>query len=297
MKLTTTIKLVPLAAAIAALSACHQGGVGVDSGASQEAATSAESGLQSQRGITSSTSAQASIQMPASALALQAFANWGKGQFLPPAGAASTPKQRQIVDLIWQGIQTGPTKIDDLKTSQTFGAVSISSMAYPWQGWPFNCFGCSKEAAWARGMAQQVVFSNTILSMILPKLSAQTLADPAAAQAAIIAEYKAIPPAQLIAAYNQAGQQLQGGINFDFTGSGPAPIHFMVGSNDFQASPTGWKWSMAGVPWFGEGRISGKNIELALSSAIDKSQSQTSGTGTTTGTGTEQGAGGRAGVK
>lgn len=292
-----TLKLIPLAILAAALSACHQGGVGVDSAATQKAATSADSALRSDRSINTSTSAQTSIQMPASALALQAFSTYGKSAMLPPVTAASSPQQQQLADMIWSGIQTGPIKVDDLKTAQTFGAVSVASMSHPWQGWPFSCFGCEKEAIWARGMAQQIVFANTVLTQVLSALPPGTLSDPAAAQAAIIAAYKKIPPAQLIAAYNQAGQQVQGSINFDFTGSGPAPIHFMVGSSDFQASPTGWKWSMSGVPWFGEGRISGKDMQLSLASAIDKSQSQTSTTGTSTGTSSEQGAGGSAGVK
>lgn len=292
----TTLKLIPLVAALAALSACHQGGVWVDAGASQKTSTSAESGLKSDRSINSSTSAAASIQMPASALALQAFSTYGKRTMLPPT-AASAPEQRQLTDMIWSGIQTGPTKVDDLKTAQTFGAVAIASLSHPWQGWPFSCFGCSKESVWARGMAQQVVFANTVLTQVLSSLPPGTLADPSAAQTAIIAAYKKIPPAQLIAAYQQAGQQVQGSINFDFTGSGPSPVHFMIGSNDFQAGPTGWKWSMAGTPWLGEGRISGKDMQLSLASAIDKSSSQTSTTGTTTGTTTDQSAGGAAGVK
>lgn len=292
-----TLKLIPVMAVLAALSACHQGGVGVDSGATQKAATAAENALQSQRGITTGTQAQTAIQMPASALALQAFAAYGKAEMVPPVTPASDPTQQRLADMMWSAIQIGPTKIDDLKIARAFGAVSIASMAYPWQGWPFSCFGCQKEGVWARGMAQQTVFANTILSQILPKLSAGTLADPAAAQAAIIAAYKAIPPQQLIAAYQQAGQQVQGGISFDFSGSQPAPVHFMIGANDFQAGPTGWKWSMAGTPWFGEGRISGKDMQLSLASAIDKSTSQTSTTGTTTGATTDQGAGGSAGVK
>ncbi|CDW96337.1 MULTISPECIES: hypothetical protein [unclassified Thiomonas] len=293
----TIIKLLPLSLAIAALAGCHQGGVGVDSGASQKAATTLENGLQSDRSIHSSTSAQASIHMPASALALQAFTSFGKQAFLPPAGPASSPEQTQLASIIWAGSMESPTKIDEPASAQTMGAISVAAMAYPWQGWPYSCFGCSKEATWARGMAQRVVFSNTILSQILPKLSARTLADPNAAQVAIISEYKKIPAAQLVAAYNQAGQQVQGGINFDFSGSQPAPVHFMIGNNDFQASPTGWKWSMAGVPWFGEGRISGKDMELSLASAIDKSQGQSSGTGSSTSTDTEQGVSGSVGVK
>lgn len=296
-----TLKLIPITALVAALSACHQGGVGVDSGASQKAATSAENALRSDRSIQQNTTAQASIQMPAAALALQAFQQYGKSVNLPPARAGLSPALRELQNQglagIWDAIQTGPSQIEQPATAQKYGAVAIASMAHPWQGWPYSCFGCAKEGTWARGMAQQVVFSNIVLSEILPRLSAQTLADPAAAQAAIIAAYKAIPSAQLIDAYKQAGQQVQGGISFDFTGSGPAPIHYQIGDNDFQASPAGWKWTMSGVPWFGEGRVSGKDVELSLASAIDKSQSQTSGTGTSTGTSTEQGAGGSAGVK
>jgi len=280
-----------------ALAGCHQGGVGVGAGADQKASTSTEQSLHSERSIHSSTTAQAAISMPAAALAQQAFQQYAKQNYLPPANAASSAQDEMVRRLIWEGSMQGPTKIDSEASARIFGAVAIASMSYPWQGWPFSCFGCKKEADWARGMAQQVIFANTILSQILPKISAQTLADPAAAQAAIIKAYESIPPAQLVAAYKQAGEQLQGGVNFDFSGSQPAPIHFMIGSNDFQASPTGWKWSMAGVPWYGEGRISGKNIELSLSSAIDKSQSQTSTTGTSAGAATEQGAGGDAGVK
>lgn len=287
-----TLKALPIVAVLA-LAGCHQGGVGVDSGAAQKAATSAESAIKSDRSIQSGTSAQAAISMPASALAQQAFQQYARSSYLPPP----SPSTNQLSQLIWEGSMQSPTKIDGAASAATMGALAIASMSYPWQGWPFSCFGCAKEATWARGMAQQVIFSNMILSQILPKLSAQTLADPAAAQSAIIAAYKAIPAQQLVAAYNQASQQAQGQINFDFSGSQPSPVHFMIGSNDFQASPTGWKWSMAGVPWYGEGRISGKNIELALVSAIDKSQSQTSGSGTSTGTATEQGAGGSAGVK
>ena len=299
----TIIKLAPIAL-IAALAGCHQGGVGVDSGASQKAATSSENGLRSDRSIATHTAAAASIQMPAAPLMIGALADLAKDQYLPPksitASAASGPLAGvNMRELIWDGALAMPQDSATLtpRTAQTFGLLPIAASAYPWQGWPYSCFGCAKEVAWARGMAQGVIFSNLMLTQLYPSLGTQALADPAAARAAVQSAWKKLPPATILAAWRQAGEQAQGSINFDFTGSGPAPIHFMIGSNDFQGSPTGWKWSQSGVTWFGDGAISGKQVSLSLESAIDKSQSQTSGTGTSSGTSTEQGAGGSAGVK
>lgn len=295
-----TLKLIPLAALAVALSACHQGGVGVDSGASQKAATSAENGLGSDRGIQSSTSAQASIQMPAAPLMINALADLAEREYLPPpTSAASGPLGGAALrKLIWEGSMVQPQGAMTDKTAATFGLLPIAASAYPWQGWPFNCFGCSKEATWARGMARQVIFTNLMLTQLYPTLGTQALADPAAAKIAVQAAWKKLPPGTILSAWHQAGEQVkEGGINFDFTGSGPAPVHFMISNNDFQASPTGWKWSQAGVVWFGDGAISGKQVSLSLASAIDKSQSQTSGTSTGTGTSTDQSAGGSAGVK
>jgi len=146
-------------------------------------------------------------------------------------------------------------------------------------------------------MAREVVYANLILSELYPSLGSQALADPAAAREAVQAAWKKLPPDTILAAWRQAGEQVKGSVNFDFTGSGPSPVHFLIGNNDFQAGPTGWKWSQSGVTWFGDGRLSGQARDLSLASAVDKSTSQTSGSGTATSTGTEQSAGGSAGVK
>lgn len=313
------LKLIPLAL-VAALSACHNGGVGVDSGASQQAATAAENGLKSDRGIASHTAAAASIQMPAAPLMINALTDLAKASYLPPKSAAAASGPLAGIDmrsLIWSGAMEAPMGVSaaaltgkpspagskaggdgiDASDAQTFGLLPIAASAHPWQGWPFNCFGCAKEAAWARGMARQVVFTNLMLTQLYPALGTQALADPQAAQQAVQAAWKKLPVATILAAWKEAGDQVKGGINFDFTGSGPAPVHFMIGNNDFQGSPTGWRWSQSGVVWFGDGAISGRQVSLGLESAIDKSSSQTSGTGTSNGSSTEQGAGGSAGVK
>jgi hypothetical protein len=209
------------------------------------------------------------------------------------------PKIGKLGDGIWVSAMESTMRSSDLTaaTIPIFSLLPISASAFPVQGWPFSCFGCQKEAAWARGMAREVVYSNTILTQLYPSLSAQSLADPAAARAAVQAAWKRLPQQTILSAWRQAGQQVRGAINFDFSGSQPAPVHFLISNNDFQAGPNGWKWSKVGVVWFGDGAISGKQVSLALQSAVDKSQSQSSGMGSSTSGGLERSAGGVAGVK
>lgn len=306
----THLKLIPLAALVAALSACHQGGVGVDSSAAQKAATGSESGLRSDRSIQQRTAAAASIQMPAAALIVSALNAWG-GQSMPPGtfsgianlqpggyGKGGLDETRTIMQAMNSAM---PTPMHGLRPMHAAAAAMIVQTAQPCVGWPVG--GLSKQgqgemAAWGRKVAQQIAFANLMLTQIAstPALR-DALADPEAARKTIVAAFLSITSAQIEAAWQQAGQAATGEVTLDMTGSGPSPVHYMLGGNDFQGGPTGWKWSQAGVVWFGDGAISGKQTMLGLESAIDKSAGQTSGTGTSTGTSTEQGAGGSAGVK
>jgi hypothetical protein len=297
------LKFIPLAVAIAALSACHNNGAGVDSGASQKAATSSENGLKSDRSVRAITSGAATIQMPAAPLMIEALTPLARSAYLPESAASAASGPMAGIDIraiLWRGVLEAPLAEDDMspKTLHMFALIPLAATAYPVGGWPpYGCFGCEKQSAWARGMAREVVYSNLILTELYPAIGAQALADPAAARAAVQAAWKKLPPQTILSAWQQAGQQVKGEINFDFTGRGPAPVHFMISNNDFQAGPTGWKWSKNGSVWFGDGRLSGEARELSLASAVDKSTSQTSSTGTTSGTSTEQSSGGSAGVK
>lgn len=328
------IKLIPLVAAIAALSACHQGGVGVDAGASQKAATSSENALSSDRSIQQRSAASAAVQMPAAAFTINAISAWGQSQVatapelrgrfwniflsLPLAGV-SLQDQAKVYSAMFVSLKQSadrlakqhPDKAKEIEQSvqsnpnprpaHQAAAQFVAMSAQPLQGWPVGGLGPKGQAEmakWARWSAQDVSFSNLILSQIAaaPALR-DALSDPEAAHKAIISAFLSIPSSQLQAAWQQAGTAANGEVSLDMTGSGPAPVHFIIGSNDFQGGPSGWKWSQSGVPWFGEGRINGKEVMLGLDSALDKSQSQTSTTGTGTSAGTEQGAGGSAGVK
>ena len=323
------LKLIPLVSVIAALSACHQGGVGVDSGASQKASTSSENSLQSQRGLSQGTAASASVQMPAAGLVVDAISSWGKSQLSadpslqdrlwsmqmqsPHSGSLSFNAQmlcamQKAVDSSLANLPLPPdqaAKVHDVRPqprcTHEAAAQFVGIAAQPMQGWPLGGFSTKEQAAmakWARWSAQDVSFSNAILAQVVaaPPLR-DALADPAAARAAITAAFLAIPSQQLEAAWSQAASATSGELQLDMTGHSPAPVHFLIGNSDFQAGPEGWKWSQDGVPWSGAGRINGKVVTLGLDSSLDKSQSQTSGTGIGSGTGTEQGAGGSAGVK
>ncbi|MDY0331132.1 MAG: hypothetical protein RBR52_11650 [Thiomonas sp.] len=334
MKLNHTLKLLPLAIGAAMLSACHQGGVGVDSGASQKASTSAEQGLKSDRSIQQRSAASAAVQMPAAAFIINTLSDWGESELATapnarahfwnlfcslPLSKVSLQDQAKMFQSMGASMQQTaiemskkhPDKAASLAAIAHLGetphpthqaaAQFIAMSATPLQGWPVGGLGAKGQAEmakWGRWSAQNIAFSNLVLSQIAatPALR-DALADPAAAKKAIIAAFLSIPASQLEAAWAQAAQAAQGDLSLDMTGSGPAPIHFTIGANDFQCGPIGWKWSQSGVPWFGEGRINGKTVMLGLDSAIDKSTAQTSTTGTTSGTSTDQSAGGAAGVK
>jgi len=319
------IKAAPIIAAIAALSACHQGGLGVDSAASQKAATSAESGLQSQRSVQQHTASSAAVQMPMSGIIFDAISLWGKSQ-LPVDPATQnrlwsmqmqTPHSGSLSsdsDLLCKMHQSIASALSHLPPSAAAkvrhvqprcvheaAAQFIGIAAQPVQGWPMgglSARGQAQMAKWARWSAQDIAFSNLVLTQIATSPALRdALADPAAAHAAITSAFLAIPAQQLEAAWAQAASVADGSLQLDMTGSGPAPVHFVIGNGDYQAGPEGWKWSQASVPWFGQGRINGKVVMLGLDAAIDKSTAQTSTTGTSNGARTEQGAGGSAGVK
>jgi hypothetical protein len=330
----TPIKLIPLVAAIAALSACHQGGVGVDSGASQKAATSSENALKSDRSIQQRTAASAAVQMPAAAFIINTVSAWGQSQMatapsarahfwnlfcsLPLSNVSLQAQSKMFMSMNTSLQKTAgalakqyPNKAKELadaahlnetpRPTHQAAAQFITMTAAPLQGWPVGGLGPKGQAEmakWGRQSAQNVAFANLVLSQIAatPALR-DALADPAAAKKAIITAFLSIPAAQLESAWQQSAAAAEGSLSLDMTGSGPAPVHYIIGSNDFQAGPAGWKWSQSGAPWFGEGRINGKAVMLGLDSAVDTSQSQTSTTGASTSTGTEQGAGGSAGVK
>jgi hypothetical protein len=289
------LKFIPLAAVLAALSACHNGGTGVDSGSSQKAATSSENGLKSDRSVRAITSGAATIQMPAAPLMIEALTPMARSAY--PLLSESTAAG--VASVIWAGAMWSPLAEGDMSREKLpgFALIPVPASAYPVPGWPYGCFDCKEQSDWARGMARKVVYANLVLTELYPAIGAQALADPAAARAAVQAAWKKLPPDTIMSAWQQAGEQVKGQINFDFTGHGPAPVHFVIGNNDFQAGPTGWKWSKNGSVWFGDGRLSGQARELSLQSAIDKSTSQTSSTGTSSGTSTEQAASGSAGVK
>ena len=303
-------KLIPLVVAIAALSACHQGGVGVDSGASQKAATATESGLRSDRSITAHTAASAAVQMPAAGLIVSALNAWG-GEAMPPGtflgianlqpGGYGKGGPAEIGTILRAMNSAMPTPAHGLRPLHVAAAAMIAQTAQPCAGWPVGGFSTQEQAKmanWGRKVARQVAFSNLVLTQIAatPGLR-DALADPQAAQKVIISAFLSINPEQMKAAWEQASQAATGELTLDMTSGGPAPVHFMIGNSDFQGGPTGWKWAQSGVTWFGDGAISGKETTLGLESAIDKSQSQASGTGTSNGASTEQGAGGSVGLQ
>jgi uncharacterized protein YceK len=249
-----------------ALSACGEhGGIGAGSSTENKVTTSAESKLDASREIKKSTSAKATLNMPATALVASALLGYAnaqpKGSHDPHAVAA-----REIL-----------------------GAIR------PSLGWPVACFGCAAQASWAVKNAARVNFADLVLTQLALSVQGRALADPQAARQAIVTAYLAMTPATLDAARKQAAESAQGAFIPDF--SGADGVSYRLGSSAYHGDGKGWSVDQNGVAWFGDGVLSGQKIEIALDNAIDTGITQTSGTGSAAGVSQDRGNSSSADVK
>lgn len=327
--MSTTLKLTAAALAVAALAGCDHG-LGVSGSSSTSAGTSAEVKASTETSVSAKKTLTATVRMSGTTLATAALTELARSQLDPASTDAGTTR------LLWAVLlredYTGPHSVADgmLKTQEALAkalgkplaevvhvvppfaaaklspqsayvhaaaALAVARVASPIQGWPFACFGCAKEVAWARGKAREVAFSNLLETQLLSEVRGATLADPAAARAKLDEAFARMPDSLLQSAWVQAARGLGGRVSLDFSGSQPSPIHFMIGSNDLQGGPTGWKLAQAGTTWYGDGKVSGRDVSLDLASAIDTGATTSTSTGLGTTSGTESAGEGVSSVK
>jgi hypothetical protein len=326
----TIFRLTAAALAVGALAGCDHG-LSVSGSSSTTAGTSSEIKSSTETSVAAKKTLTATVKMSGATLANAALTGLAREQLDPP-GADPGMQNLQWVLLMHKSYSAGPQAVADsllkpqeavakylhkplsavvrvippfaqakLDTQSAYlhaaAALAVAQVAAPIQGWPFNCFGCSRETAWARAKAHEIAFVNLLETQLLGEVQGATLADPRAAKVKLAAALAAMPDSTIEAAWVQAGQGLSGQLNLDFSGSQPAPVHFILGSNDVQGGPAGWKLAQNGTIWFGDGKVSGREIGLELASAIDTSASTSAGTNQAGTSGTETGSEGSAGVK
>lgn len=252
-----------------ALSACHNGGIGVSATSNQQITARADSSIHRTRALSAGTKTSKSVQMSASVLAVAALRGW----------IASPDAARHPMHLA--------------------AAEAIIGTAHAVAGWPSACFDCAPNRSFAEAEAVDVNYANLVLTQTVAAMpSAVTLVDPVAAKAAIIAAFIAIPSDRLQELRVRAERLAHGGRpNLDFSGSGASAVHFLIGSDDYNGGPSGWTLASNGAPWYGSGALSGRNVQLSLASSIDRNMSKSSEMSTGSGVSGGEGSEGTVGVK
>lgn len=125
--------------------------------------------------------------------------------------------------------------------------------------------------------AASASYTNEVFAKIAQQLNGVTLADPDAANERIMRAFQNIPINELKAILQHASAEAERAkFNIDLTGS--RNVHFVAAPlGDFVADQKGVTWTKAGGIWFGDGKISGRQVSfrLASSTSLQQRQSET----------------------
>lgn len=143
---------------------------------------------------------------------------------------------------------------------------------------------------------EQVEFANLVLTELASMLTAGAWRDPAAAKEAALIAWRNIPIQKLRDAWATSEALPYRGATVD--GTGHKGMHWTSAENgDFVGDGAGWTVIKNGAPWYGSGYLSGRQVTVALASAISASQSQQSGNTTSAGNNSSMDAGSNSQVK
>ncbi len=190
-----------------------------------------------------------------------------------------------------------------LDTEHQAAAKAVREAAASVIGWPSGCLWmpgmphCTKNRAYARREAANVILANSVLSAVMQGVPAGVrLSSPSAARGALAKAFLALEPADLRAMQQKALHEA-GSEHLDRDQTGTGSVKFFLGTGTFEGAANGWTWTQNNVPWFGAGKLSGRDVTVALDHSSDAGTSQRTGESTSTSTGTSQSSGGDASVK
>lgn len=196
------------------------------------------------------------------------------------------------------------TKMGDFKTvfGEKFGPVAAESddkeapflvpvavVTQAYRGWQISmidmpAFGYSeatpKEKQFYMGYQEAAgEYTNALFTQIATQLNDDVgvLEDPETAKAEIQRIYKSIPKSTLKKLWVDAvvGAAERGGRIADMAGS--KGVDWSADGESYSGNADGLTWTKAGVPWFGQGALSGKQWTIGLESSIAKSTDKSSG--------------------
>ena len=193
--------------------------------------------------------------------------------------------------------------INKLGAEHQAAARAIDAAVGPVRGWPSDCLRlpgmprCTQNDRYAQQAARNVIFSNSVLLAMSKAVSSRVhLADPSAARESLAKAFLNLSEADLASMRATAKRVVQSArLNRDETGT--ASVKFFLGDSTFEGTGQGWSWAKENVAWFGAGKLSGRDITVALDHSNDAGVTKTKNETTNVGTGVSSGNGGDASVK
>lgn len=278
-------KLIPLL--VVFLSSCSQSGsgAGVSTGGTDRTEVGVGQQIKKDRTQSTSRSAEASVQFPATGLIVDVL-------FAPG-------------DLVRQGVEfrinreahalfrTGEPKDAALDQAR----APIAAIMAPFRGWEVDPFDDSAQGrrrivAYLRTLEASAAYTNAILTELAGKLSVSVQRDPDAARAEIRRLWASLDHRVLDGLWKRSLEASGGNIVLDLaSGQG---VGWSSSGGSFLGDTRGIVWERYGQTWLGDGRLSGKQYQIALASAIGAEMRATASATTQVGTGSRNETSGKA---
>jgi hypothetical protein len=222
------------------------------------------SGITKEKKIDSSDKAAVSIKMPATVILADAA-----NRLCSEAGIKPSYRKQFLATSDKTLFGKAPASIT--KNRQAVGAIMAISAAFePAIGWP-----AGYDEAYMTRMTAVVNFANSLSTEVIGRVGKDALKDPQAAQQALITEIASLPPATLEGLWFQslANAKAAGRPNPNMSGSNN-PIEFKTGGSVVAIGPQGMLLNRSGTTIFGDGKVSGKSVELSLETSLSIGRDQ-----------------------
>lgn len=308
-------KILISALSLICLAGCNGSGVGVTAGNSSSEDAGSSSVIDRLKSLVFSSSAKASIQYPAAGLIVEAILgdnNTLRGQapgMLHVFYANTNKAVPEKLDDFAMGdidrvIEAGPQISKDPEVSDAIRRKDRNELARlarmsafrqpiawatrPCMGWEVDVmpdiFAQSSDIpnqdevmAYLHIFEASAQLTNTILTEIASKMAAHVIRDPDAAKAEARRLFYAMDPDKLQAAWTAAIAATGRGATVDMTGS--KSVGWISSGSRFDCADSGLVWVRNGQPWFGQGKLTGRDyvvgLETGFSASVNASRRQT----------------------
>lgn len=181
----------------------------------------------------------------------------------------------------------GPTAKNAAADAEDTWLAPVAAVTHAYRGWQIDLIGgfgdkeaTPKEKEFYLGYQEaSVEYTNALFTQIATRLNDDVgvLEDPETAKIEIQRIYKSIPKSVLKKLWVNSVEHAaeRGGRTVDLSGS--QGVDWSADGGSYSGNADGLTWTKAGVAWFGQGALSGKQWSIGLESSISKSTDKSSG--------------------